>query len=335
MIRVSIIVPVYNRPEELKELLDSLTIQHFKDATEVIVVEDGSTLTSEESVSQFQRQLDIKYICQENAGPSAARNRGAQAAIGDYLFFFDSDCALPSDFLDKIHDSIVEHGFDCFGTRDAAHKFFSPIQKAISYSMTSIFTTGGIRGGSKGGKMDEFYPRSYSMGVRREFFNKVGGFDPSMRYGEDIDFSLRVKEAGGKLGLVSETFVYHKRRSTFRSFFKQTFCSGTARIDIARRHKRAIKLVHLLPSAAVLALASLIILGVVFKSLLFILPVVAYGALIFVDAYRTFRSSRVALMSVWAGACQIVGYGSGLIYNFWERFVLRRVDTVAFKKNLY
>ncbi len=335
MIKVSIIVPVYNRPEELKELLDSLTIQHFKDRTEVIVVEDGSTLTSEESVSQFQKQLKIKYIQQENAGPSAARNRGAQEAEGEYLFFFDSDCALPSDFLDKIHDSIVANGFDCFGTRDAAHKFFSPIQKAISYSMTSMFTTGGIRGGSKGGKMDEFYPRSYSMGVRRDMFNKVGGFDSSMRYGEDIDFSLRVKEAGGKLGLVSETFVYHKRRSTFRSFFKQTFCSGTARIDIARRHKGAIKLVHLLPSFAVLTLVTLLVLCAVFKSLLFVLPIVAYGALIFVDANRTFHNYQVALMSVWAGACQIVGYGLGLIYNFWERCVMHRVDTVAFKKNLY
>lgn len=335
MIKVSIIVPVYNRPEELKELLDSLTIQHFKESTEVIVVEDGSTLTSEESISQFQRQLKIKYIRQENAGPSAARNRGAQEAEGTYLFFFDSDCALPSDFLEKIHDSIMAGGFDCFGTRDAAHKFFSPIQKAISYSMTSVFTTGGIRGGGKGGKMDEFYPRSYSMGVRRDMFDKVGGFDSSMRYGEDIDFSLRIKEAGGKLGLVSETFVYHKRRSTFRSFFKQTFCSGTARIDIARRHKGAIKLVHLLPSFAVLFLVALVILSVVFKSVLFLLPVVAYGALIFIDAHRTFGSSRVALMSVWAGACQIVGYGSGLLYNLWERFVMRRMDTVAFKKNLY
>lgn len=335
MIRLSVVIPVYNRPEELKELLDSLTIQHFKESTEVVIVEDGSSLTSEESVSQFQKQLRIKYIKQENAGPSAARNRGAAEAAGDYLFFFDSDCALPSDFFDKIHSFLETRKLDCFGTKDTAHSFFSPIQKAISYSMTSFFTTGGIRGGAGGAKkMDDFYPRSYSMGVRKAVFDEVGGFSPSMRYGEDIDFSMRVKEAGYSIGLVEGTYVYHKRRSTFRSFFKQTFCSGTARIDIARRHKGAMKLVHLLPSCAVIALVALLILGFT-CSWLFLLPLFAYAILILVDSYRAFRSIRVSLLSLRASACQICGYGLGFIYNAWERLVMRREETVAFKKNLY
>ena len=336
MIKLSVIIPVYNRPEELKELLDSLTIQHYKDKTEVIIVEDGSSLTSEESVAQFRKQLSIKYVKQDNAGPSAARNKGAQMAEGEYLFFFDSDCALPSDFFDKIHSCLESHKFDCFGTKDTAHRFFSPIQKAISYSMTSFLTTGGIRGGkSRGGKkMDEFYPRSYSMGVRKEVFDKVGGFDHAMRYGEDIDFSLRVKEAGFRIGLVPDTFVYHKRRSTFRSFFKQTFCSGTARIDIARRHKGAIKLVHLLPSLAVVALCVLLALSLS-CSWLFLSPLGVYAALIFADSYRAYRSLWVSWLSLRASACQICGYGLGLMYNFWVRFVLRRKDTVAFRKNLY
>ncbi len=331
--KISVIIPVYNRPEELKELLDSLTIQHYKDCTEVIIVEDGSSLTSEESVAQFRNQLNIKYIKQDNAGPSAARNRGAQEAVGEYLFFFDSDCALPSDFFDKIHSSLQENSFDCFGTKDTAHSFFSPIQKAISYSMTSFFTTGGIRGG-KEGKMDAFYPRSYSMGVRKSVYDQVNGFAPDMRYGEDIDFSLRVKEAGYKIGLVPGTYVYHKRRSTFRSFFKQTFCSGTARIDLARRHKGALKLVHLLPSCAVVGLAALVVLALSI-SWLFLLPVVAYAVLIFVDSYRSFHSTEVSFLSLRASACQICGYGLGFLYNLWERFVMRRKDTVAFKKNLY
>ena len=336
MIKLSVIIPVYNRPEELKELLDSLTIQRYKDKTEVVIVEDGSSLTSEESVSQFQRQLRIKYIKQENAGPSAARNAGAAVADGEYLFFFDSDCALPSDFFDKIHNGLQSKCLDCFGTKDMAHSFFSPIQKAISYSMTSFFTTGGIRGGmsAKGKKMDDFYPRSYSMGVRKAVFDQVGGFDSAMRYGEDIDFSMRVKEAGFKIGLVPDAYVYHKRRSTFRSFFKQTFCSGTARVDLARRHKGALKLVHLLPSFAVLALFALLTLSFA-CSWLFVLPVVAYAALIFFDSYRAFKSLKVALLRLQASACQICGYGLGFLYNLWERFVLRRKDTVAFKKNLY
>lgn len=333
MIKISVVIPVYNRPEELKELLDSLTIQHYKDQTEVIIIEDGSSLTSEESVAQFRNQLNIKYIKQENAGPSAARNCGAKDAEGQYLFFFDSDCALPSDFFDKIHSSLQKNDYDCFGTKDTAHSFFSPIQKAISYSMTSFFTTGGIRGG-KEGKMDAFYPRSYSMGVRKSVFDQVNGFAADMRYGEDIDFSLRVKEAGYKIGLVSETFVYHKRRSTFRSFFKQTFCSGTARIDLARRHKGALRIVHLLPSCAVLGLVALVVLSVC-VSWLFLLPIVAYAALIFADSYRSFRSVDVSLLSLRASACQICGYGLGFLYNLWERFVMRRKNTVAFKKNLY
>lgn len=332
MIVISVIVPVYNRPEELKELLDSLTIQHFKEKTEVIVVEDGSSITSEEAVEQFKNQLNLKYITQPNGGPSAARNRGAQEATGKYLFFFDSDCTLPSDFFELVGHHVRNEQTECFGTRDQAHSFFSPIQKAISYSMTSFFTTGGIRGGSKS-KMDSFYPRSYSMGVKREAFDAVGGFS-NMRYGEDIDFCMRVKEAGFKLSLVDDTFVYHKRRSTFRSFYKQTFCSGTARIDLALRHQGALKLVHTLPSVAVIMLALLLLLSAC-VSPWFVTPIVAFAALIIADSWRKFRSGWVALLSLWASAIQIIGYGSGFLYNAWERLVMRRRDTVAFQKTLY
>ncbi len=332
MILISIIIPVYNRPEELKELLDSLTIQHFKENTEIIVVEDGSSLTSEEAISQFQGQLAIRYVRQDNAGPAKARNTGASLAQGKILMFFDSDCTLPSDFFDKVYQSEVSENFDCFGTRDAAHTFFSPIQKAISYSMTSIFTTGGIRGANKK-KMDKFYPRSYSMGIRRNVFEAVDGF-AAMRYGEDIDLSIRIEEAGYKLGLIPDTFVYHKRRSTFRSFFKQTFCSGTARIDLAMRHKGALKLVHLLPSIAVVMLCILLVLSVA-VSWLFLLPIVAYGLLIFFHSYSEFKSIKVSLLSIVASAMQICGYGLGFIYNVWQRLICHRMNKVPFRKSLY
>lgn len=332
MVKLSVIVPVYNRPEELKEFLDSLTIQHFKAATEVIVVDDGSTLPCEAAADQYRGQLNIRYIRQENAGPAAARNHGAREAQGEYLFFFDSDCTLPSDFFDHISRHVRRERQDCFGTPDQAHTFFSPIQKAISYSMTSLFTTGGIRGDSRG-KLDVFYPRSYSMGIRREVFDAVGGFSP-MRYGEDIDLSLKVKEAGYKLTLIDTTFVYHKRRSTFRSFFKQTFCSGTARIDLALRHRGSLKLVHVLPSAAVLILLALVALAVS-ASPLFLLPVAVYALLLASDSWLRFRDLWVAALSVVAGAAQICGYGLGFLYNAWERLVLRRKDTVAFRETLY
>ncbi len=332
MINLSIVVPVYNRPEELKELLDSLTIQHFKEKMEVIVVEDGSSVTSEEAVSQFEKQLNIKYLEQENSGPAEARNNGAAAAQGEFLLFFDSDVTLPSDFLEKVHKSQNVNHYDCFGTRDTAHSFFTPIQKAISYSMTSIFTTGGIRGASTK-KLDDFYPRSYSMGVRREVFSAVHGFS-NMRYGEDIDLSMRIKEAGYKVGLVPSAFVYHKRRTSFRSFFKQTFCSGTARVDLALRHKGALKLVHLLPTIAVVGFVLLLVAAVCCSGW-FLLPIVVYGVVIFVDACRQFRSGKVALLSVVASANQIIGYGCGFLYNLWVRLVRRREDKVAFRHTLY
>ncbi len=332
MVKYSVIVPVYNRPEELKELLDSLTLQRYGDVTEVIVVEDGSQIVSEEAVERYRGQLDVRYVWQENGGPASARNRGAVMARGEWLLFFDSDCTLPSDFMERVGAYVEGGGSECFGTRDEAHKFFSPIQKAISYSMTSFWTTGGIRGGSERG-MDRFYPRSYSMGVRRDVFEAVGGFS-GMRYGEDIDFCMKVREAGYGLGLVVGAFVYHKRRSTFRSFFKQVFCSGTARVDLAKRHRGALKLVHVLPSVALLCCVGCVVCGLLWRWWC-VVPIVGYGLLLFVDSWRVHRSVRVGLLSVWAGGIQVLGYGAGFLYNGWLRLVLGRGDSVVFRKTLY
>ncbi|MBQ3635853.1 MAG: glycosyltransferase [Bacteroidales bacterium] len=332
MIQTSIVIPVYNRPEELRELLDSLTLQHDIDKTEVVVVEDGSMKTSEEVVSQFERQLNIRYIRQENTGPAVARNNGAKAAKGEFLYFFDSDCILPAGFMEAIEPAMNIEDADCIGTADHSHPYFTPIQKAISYSMTSVFTTGGIRGGSSA-KMDSFFPRSYSMGVRRSVFEAVGGF-ANMRYGEDVDLSMRIKEAGYKLWLVRETYVYHKRRTNFKSFFKQTFCSGTARIDLSLRHPGTLKLVHVLPTVAVIMLIALIVLAIV-AHWGFAIPLAIYAGVIFIDSLRKERDVWVAMLSIVSSAIQICGYGLGFLYNVWVRLILGRRDAVAFRNTLY
>lgn len=331
MVRFSIIIPAYNRPEEVVELLDSLTMQSLKNDIEAIVVEDGSTLTCEKEIEPFMKQIDLKYIYQENKGPGPARNKGAQEAQGEYLIFLDSDCVLPSDYLANTIAHLDNSPLDCFGGPDKAHMFFSPIQKAISYSMTSLFTTGGIRGGNK--KMDKFYPRSFNLGVRKSVFDKVGGFS-DMRYGEDIDFSMNVLEHGYKIGLINETFVYHKRRNTFKSFFKQVFSSGTARIELASRHKNALKLVHILPTLFVLGIPTTILLGI-FVHAMFYFAVPLYMLLLFVDSTIETKSLKVALLSTIAGLIQITGYGLGFLTALFYKIMRRNKKYVAFKKTFY
>lgn len=331
MARFSIIIPVYNRPEEAVELLDSLTMQSLKNDIEVIVIEDGSTVKCETEIEPFKKQLDLVYIYQENQGPGPARNNGAKIAKGEYLIFLDSDCVLPSDYLANTIEHLDKAPLDCFGGPDRAHKFFSPIQKAISYSMTSIFTTGGIRGGKK--KMDKFYPRSFNLGVKKSVFDKVGGFS-DMRYGEDIDFSMNVLEKGYNIGLINETFVYHKRRSTFKSFFKQVFSSGTARIELASRHKNALKLVHLLPMFFVLSIPVTILLGIfLHPAFYFVIPL--YLALVFIDATIETRSIRVAILSIVSSVIQICGYGLGFMTALFYKVVNKNKRYVAFKKTFY
>lgn len=331
MVRFSIIIPVYNRPEEVVELLDSLTMQSLKNDIEVIVIEDGSTQRCEEEIEPFKKQLELRYIYQDNRGPGMARNEGTRHAVGEYLIFLDSDCVLPSDYLANTINHLEKKPLDCFGGPDKAHKFFSPIQKAISYSMTSLFTTGGIRGGKK--KMDKFYPRSFNLGVRKDVFEAVGGFS-DMRYGEDIDFSMNVVEHGYEVGLINETFVYHKRRSTFRSFFKQVFSSGTARIELAIRHKGALKLVHLLPSLFVLGIPTSILLGI-FVHWIFYMALPLYMLLLLVDSTIETRSIRVGLLSILSGLIQLTGYGLGFIVALLYKILNKKGRYVAFQKTFY
>ena len=221
----SIIIPVYNRPDEVDDLLYSLTRQAYKDF-EVLVVEDGSTKPCRDVVVRYEREMNVRYFVIPNGGPSGARNYGAKESAGDYLLILDSDCVLPDTYLETIDRSLIQQPVDAFGGPDKSHESFTPIQKAISYSMTSFFTTGGIRGGKR--KLDRFYPRSFNMGIRRDVFSSLNGFDTSMRYGEDVDFSMRIVKAGYQTMLIPEAYVYHKRRTSFPKFFRQVEHSGSA-----------------------------------------------------------------------------------------------------------
>uniref|UniRef100_UPI003FF02034 glycosyltransferase n=1 Tax=Prevotella sp. TaxID=59823 RepID=UPI003FF02034 len=222
--KYSFIVPVYNRPDEVDELLDSLTRQTLT-GFEVIVVEDGSAVPCAEVCRKYADRLDLHYFDKPNSGPGQSRNYGVERAQGEYVIILDSDVVLPEDYLQAVDDELRRSPADAFGGPDSAHPSFTDTQKAISYSMTSFFTTGGIRGGKK--KLDKFYPRSFNMGVRREVYQRLGGFS-RMRFGEDIDFSIRIFKAGCRCRLFPEAWVWHKRRTDFRKFFRQVYNSGIA-----------------------------------------------------------------------------------------------------------
>ena len=247
--RYSVIIPVYNRPDEVDELLQSLTVQCFKDF-EVVIVEDGSSIPCKEVADRYTDRLDIKYFSKPNSGPGQTRNYGAERSEGEYFIILDSDVILPEGYFDAIEKELQASPADAFGGPDRAHDSFTDIQKAINYSMTSFFTTGGIRGGKK--KMDKFYPRSFNMGIRREVYEALGGFS-KMRFGEDIDFSIRIFKGGYTCRLFPDAWVYHKRRTDLKKFFKQVHNSGIARINLYKKYPDSLKLVHLLPAGSLFA----------------------------------------------------------------------------------
>ena len=257
--KYSFIIPVYNRPNEVDELLQSLKTQTFKDF-EVVVVEDGSNIPCENVVCSYSSDLNVHYYNKPNSGPGQTRNYGVERAQGEYVLILDSDVVLPPGYLQAVDDELQQKPCDAFGGPDRAHKDFTPMQKAINYAMTSFFTTGGIRGGKK--KMDKFYPRSFNMGVRREVYEALQGFS-KMRFGEDIDFSTRIFKGGYKCRLFPEAWVWHKRRTDLKKFFKQVHNSGIARINLMKRHPGTLKLVHTLPAVFTLGCALLVLLSIV------------------------------------------------------------------------
>ena len=357
--KYSIVIPVYNRPDEVDELLSSLLSQSFQDF-EVIVVEDGSKITCREVCDKYTGKLCLSYFMKPNSGPGQSRNYGAERANGEYLLILDSDVVLPKDYLQTIEDELNTLPCEAFGGPDASHPSFTPVQKAISYSMTSFFTTGGIRGGKA--KLDKFYPRSFNMGIRRDVYQTLGGFS-KMRFGEDIDFSYRICEAGYKPRLFPKAWVWHKRRTDFRKFFRQVFNSGIARINLEKRHPGTMKLVHMLPMVFTVGVIGLVLLFILGLSMYFygewldannlrptdnmhqgvgfcfciiaIFPLLLYSFIIFIDSSIKNRSIWVGILSIPAAFVQLMGYGLGFLKAWWKRIVLKQDEFTAFEKNFY
>jgi glycosyltransferase involved in cell wall biosynthesis len=329
MIKFSVIIPVYNRPDELKELLESLKNQTAK-IFEVIIVEDGSTLKSDSIVKDYQNDLDIKYFFKPNSGPGQSRNYGSERAEGDYFVFFDSDCIIPERYFEIVNKRLSEEPVDAYGGPDMAHSDFTPIQKSINYSMTSFFTTGGIRGGMKDEK--KFHPRSFNMGFTKEVFEKTKGFS-KMRFGEDVDMSLRIIENNFSTTLIKDAAVYHKRRVDFKKFFKQVYNSGIARINLYKRHPKSLKIVHFLPASFLLGTILFLLLS--FTSIYFLIPLGIFALTIFLDSLRLNKNVKVALLSIVSSFVQLTAYGTGFIVSFIKRLILRQGEFHAYKKNFY
>jgi glycosyltransferase involved in cell wall biosynthesis len=312
------------------ELLESLTKQTIKDF-EVIIVEDGSIKPCKDVCEKYANILDLHYYAKENSGPGQSRNYGAERSNGEWLIILDSDVVLPEGYLEAVEKSLASStSIAAWGGPDAAHPSFTPVQKAISYSMTSFFTTGGIRGGKA--KLDKFYPRSFNMGIRRDVYLKLEGFT-KMRFGEDIDFSYRIVEAGYMPRLFPEAWVWHKRRTDFRKFFRQVYNSGIARINLEKRHPGTMKLVHLLPTVFTLGVIGLLLITLIFTYAC--VPIILYSAIIFIDSSIKNKSLWVGLLSIPAAFVQLMGYGFGFIESWWKRCVLKQDEFTAFEKNFY
>ena len=327
--KYSFIIPVYNRPDEVDELLDSLTRQTFRDF-EVVVVEDGSVVPCKDIVDKYADRLSIHYYNKANSGPGQTRNYGVDRANGEYMLILDSDCILPDRYLEAVESELEKQKADAFGGPDRAHESFTDVQKAINYAMTSFFTTGGIRGGKK--KLDKFYPRSFNMGVRKDVYQALGGFS-KMRFGEDIDFSIRIFKGGYQCRLFPEAWVWHKRRTDLKKFFKQVHNSGIARINLYKKYPESLKLVHMLPALFTLGVVFLLLASLFWRgslSLLFL-----FALIVFVDASMQNKSLKIGLLAIAASFIQLTGYGTGFLRAWWKRCVCGKSEFAAFEKNFY
>lgn len=312
----SIIVPVYNRPDEVKELLESLEKQIDKDF-EIIIVEDGSSIPCKEICDLKSNNLNLKYFFKSNEGRSIARNFGIDRADGDYLIFVDSDCILPNDYISNLKKSLIEQPSDCFGGPDDAHHSFSDTQKAINFSMTSFLTTGGIRG--KKNSLEKFTPRTFNMGFSKDVYMKVGGFREM--FSEDIDMSTRIKLAGFKILLYPEVKVFHKRRVDFKKFWHQVHTFGMSRITLQLLYPGSMKIVHWLPSLFVIGALALIIAS--FFNKWFLLPLLVYFITLFCVALFQTGSLKISALAVPASIIQLSGYGTGFLRAYIWKIILR------------
>ena len=318
MEKFSVIVPVYNRPDEVDDLLKSLAAQTARNF-EVILVEDGSTVPCREIAGKYDGALDLRYYFKENEGRSIARNYGLERASGSYFIFFDSDCVIPADYFEKLNAMLARAPYDCFGGPDAADASFTTTQKAINHSMTSFLTTGGIRGGKI--RLEKFTPRTFNMGFSRAVYEKTGGFREM--FSEDIDMSTRIRLDGFSIGLYPDLPVYHKRRVDFKKFLRQVYVFGMSRITLKLLYPDTLKAVHWLPALFVVGCVVLVLLAV-FVSPWWLLPLSIYLVAIFVSALIATHSAIIACKAVPASLIQLGGYGCGFIKAYFTKIILGR-----------
>ncbi|MDO6759108.1 glycosyltransferase [Tamlana sp. 2_MG-2023] len=327
-VQYSFIIPVYNRPDEIQELLESFEALEGNMPFEVVIVEDGSTLSSEAVVKTFQNKLNIAYYFKQNSGPGDSRNYGMQKAEGNYFIILDSDCILPKHYLIEVEKSLKTEYVDCFGGPDAAHESFSNLQKAINFAMTSFITTGGIRG--KKGSVDKFQPRSFNMGLSKAAFEASKGFG-KIHPGEDPDLSIRLWNLGYQTKLISEAFVYHKRRISWKNFYVQVNKFGLVRPILNVWHPSTKKLTYWFP--LVFSLGLVLAIGLWFFNIkFFIVSYMLYFVMAFTLALVNSKSLIVALLAIPAILIQFFGYGYGFIKSTWVVSVLGKNPESYFPK---
>ena len=322
----SIVIPVYNRPDEIKELIESLIISDYNKEYEIVIVEDGSTITCKEEVEKFKNKLNISYYFKENSGPGDSRNFGMKVAKGDYFIIFDSDCIIPKQYLTEVEKELTENYVDCFGGSDAALDTFSDIQKAINFAMTSFLTTGGIRGGSE--KLTKFQPRSFNMGISKKAFQDSNGFG-NIHPGEDPDLTIRLWKLGYETRLFPKAFVYHKRRVDWDKFSVQVNKFGKARPILNSWHPEYSKLTFFFPTLFVLGFSTAIFLFLFG----FQLPIICYAfyfLLILVAATIQNKSLKIGFLSLIAVSMQFFGYGRGFLKSYIKVILLKQKPEVAF-----
>lgn len=312
----SIIVPVYNREEEVRELLESLVLQSDK-GFEIVIVEDGSSLPCKATAEEYSSAVALQYFYKDNEGRSPARNYGMDHARGDYFIFVDSDCILPPDYIEKLRRCLNEKWRDCYGGPDDAHSSFTDMQKAINFAMTSFLTTGGIRGGKV--QMEKFVPRTFNMGFSRKVYEKVGGFREM--FSEDIDMSTRIRLGGYSPELLRDVKVYHKRRGTLGKFWRQVHVFGMSRITLQLLYPGSMKAVHWAPAIFTIGAAALITLSLTDPK--WLIPPAFYLLALWISACVATRSLKVGCLAVAASMVQLLGYGTGFIRAYVWKILLR------------
>jgi len=305
----SFIIPVFNRPEEIKELLESFINLEGDFNFEIVIIEDGSTVDSKAIVSAFEKDLNISYYYKVNSGPGDSRNYGMQRAKGNYFIILDSDCLLPKNYLQIVSDNLKTNFVDCFGGPDAAHDSFSNLQKAINFAMTSFITSGGIRG--KRQSLGKFQPRSFNMGLSKAAFLASGGFGV-IHPGEDPDLSIRLNALGFQTRLIPEAYVYHKRRISWSKFFKQVYKFGMVRPILNSWHPKTSRLVYWFPSLFSFGLIMALLFFILGNNW-FLLVFGLYFLTVFIMALMQTKNIIVSFQCLIAILVQFFGYGYGFV----------------------